>query len=73
MKEGGVAYLPDDAVEVFEVRLDLLHRLLQQPAVGTHTHVGHPVDGDQGLHQPAHGVEGGLRRLEQPHLVLKDG
>lgn len=55
--------LPDDAVEVFEVRLDFLHRLLQQPAVGTDAHVGHSVDSHQGFHQPAHWMEGGLRRL----------
>lgn len=55
--------LPNNAEEAFEVGLDLLDRLPEQPAVKAHADVSHPVDGHQRLHQPAQRVEGRLSCL----------
>lgn len=59
--------LPDNAVEMREVRLNFLDGLSEQPAVRSHTDVSHPVDGHQCLHQPAQRVERGLTRLAYKH------
>ena len=55
--------LPDEAVEVCEVGLDLLDCLAEQPAVWSHTNISHPVDSHQCLHQPAKRMERDLARL----------
>lgn len=44
--------VPDNGEEMGEVSLDLLHSLSEEPAVGSHANVCHPVDGHQRLHQP---------------------
>lgn len=54
---------PDDLEYAVQVRFDLLHGLRQQPAVGSHTHVGHPVDSNKRLQQPSQRVGGGVARL----------
>jgi len=59
--------LPDNAVVMYEVSLDLLNSLPEEPAVGSHADVSHPVDCYQRLHQPAQRVEGGLTCLTHNH------
>lgn len=54
---------PDDLENAVQVRFDLLHGLRKQPAVGSHTHVGHPVDSNKRLQQPSQRVGGGVARL----------
>lgn len=58
-------WLPDDLEDAVKVRLDLFDSLRQQPTIRSDAHVGHPVDRDQGLHQPAQRVERGVARLEE--------
>ena len=55
--------VPDELEDACEVGPDLLHGLAQQPSVGSHPHIGHPVHGHQGLQQAAQRVQGGLARL----------
>lgn len=55
---------PDDLKDAAEVGLDLIDGLRQETPVGSDAHVGHPVDGDQTLHQAAQRVEGGVTCLE---------
>lgn len=62
--------LPDDAVAVCQVGLELLDRLSEQPTVRTHADVGHPVGRHQRLHQPAQRVVGGRTRLTHKHQRL---
>lgn len=56
---------PDQLEEAAQVGLDLVDGLGEQAAVGPHAHVGHPVHGDQRLHQPAERVQGGVAGLER--------
>lgn len=58
-------WLPDNLEDAIKVRLDLFDSLRQQPTIRSDAHVGHPVDRDQGLHQPAQRVERGVARLEE--------
>lgn len=54
---------PDDVEDAVEVGFDLADGLRQQPPVGAHAHVGHPVDGHQGLQQPAEWMQGRVASL----------
>ena len=56
--------LPDDLEDAVEVGLDLVDGLVQEPAVGPHTHVGHTVHGNQRLQETAQRMERGVTRLE---------
>lgn len=44
---------------------------MQEPPVGSDAHVGHPVDGHQGLQQPAQRVEGGVAGLRGREAAFK--
>lgn len=57
--------LPDDLEDAAEVRLDLLDGLRQQPTIGSHADVGHPVNRNEGLQQPAQRVQRGVTRLQR--------
>lgn len=59
-----VMTLPDDLEDATEVRLDLFDGLRQQPTIRSHADVGHPVNRNKGLQQPAQRVQRGVTRLE---------
>lgn len=60
--------LLDNVVEMSEVGLKLLDRLFEQPPVSFHTHIRHPVNCHQSLHQPTQRMEGGLAGLRAQKL-----